>query len=152
MAYTITLKGTPIKHEAKADAGDIYPGFLCERTATGVKKHATLGGNAYPMFALEDDHKGNDVADVYIISNDVFLGVFPPGSEVSALLADGENATAFTSFLESHGDGYLQVIDADTSVGLVKTNSIVAVALESVDLSGSLGGTLAQCRIKVMIV
>jgi hypothetical protein len=153
MSYnTITLKGDPIKHEATADAGDIYPGYLCELTATGVKKHATLAGNAYPMFALEDDHQGNDVTDVYTISNVVSLGVFPPGSEVYALLADGENATAFTSFLESHGDGELQVIDTDASVGLVKTNSIVAVALESLDLSGSLGTTLASRRIKVMIV
>jgi len=72
-----------------------------------------------------------------------------PGAEIYALLKNGENA-AIGVFLESAGDGTLQVLDADASVGLVKTNSIVGVALEAVDMSGS-SGVDPSGRIKVRI-
>jgi len=151
MAYnTITLKGTPIVHEAVAAAG-LTPGHLCEFTSAGtVQKHATLGGNAYPMFALENDHEGEDNDHAYVAAEQVQLGVFTAGSEVWALLANGETAV-IGSYLESAGGGTLQVLDADASVGLVKTNSIIGVARTAVDMSGS-SGVDPSPRIRVMII
>lgn len=134
---TIIVKGPWERDEDLADAA-ITPGHLCETTTTGVKKHATLGGNAEKMFAIEDDHQGNDISDAYVAANRVQLAICSPGAVVYALLKDGENA-ARGNFLESAGDGTLQVLDADASVALVKTNSIVGVALEAVDMSGSAG-------------
>lgn len=152
MAYkTISLIGPARQREFKAAAA-ITPGHLVEVHSTAGKcaVHSTAGGTAVPMFALEDEAQGNDIDTAYTTDNEVRCGVFGPGDEVYALLFNGENATV-GSFLESQGDGTLRTIDVDSSVGLVGVQSIVGVALETVDMSGS-SGVDPSGRIRIMIM
>lgn len=150
-AKTITLKGTPVREELVA-AGTITPGFLCERTSSGtVQAHSTAGGNCSAMFALEDDLQGNGITDDYSAADLVQLGNYRNGDWVYALLANGENASN-GDFLESQGDGYLRVVDADASVGAIAVKSVVAQAMEAVDLSDSSGADPSTYRIKVKVI
>lgn len=150
MAYnTIRIWGDPKLVELTCDAA-ITPGMLCERTTTGAKKHATAGGSCQRIFAIEDENQGNEISDDYSTSGRGFFVVCAPGDEVYALLADGENA-AIGSKLESNGDGYLRVVDADASVGDIIPGSIVGVALEALDMSGSSGADPSSQRIRIEI-
>lgn len=150
MANTITLKGDPARLERVAAAA-ITPGFLIEFTsADKLQAHSTAGGSAITMFALEDENQGNEITDAYAADDQCLAAIFGPGDEVYALLANGESA-AIGNMLESNGDGYLRVVDADTSVGTIGVQSIVGVALEAVDMSGSSGADPSG-RIKVVII
>jgi len=134
---TITVSGDPVRREYIAE-GAVTPGHLCELVSTGIKSHATAGGRAAAIFALEDDLQGNEIGTAYTDNNQVQTGHFKPGDRVYALLANGENASV-GSWLESAGDGTLRVVDADSSVGLVVTGSVIGFATEAVDMSGSSG-------------
>lgn len=150
---TILLKGDPIAKEADATEA-ITPGDLVERYnnsgSVGLRKHSTAGGNAGRLFAKENDIAGDDLNDDYASGEVVQFWACRPGDEVYAWLADGENAS-IGSFLESNGDGTLKVADEDgDSAGLERTQSIVAIALENVNLSASSNTT--DGRIKVEVV
>jgi len=152
MAYkTITLKGDPVRFE-RAAAAAITPGFLIELTsADTVQAHATAGGTAATVFALEDENQGKEIADAYTLANVVLAAVFKPGDEVLGLLADGENA-AIGSFLESNGDGYLRVVDTDVSAGDIGVQSVVGVSLQTLDFSGSSGVDPTSQRLRVLVI
>lgn len=151
MANTITLKGDPVQEEFVAAAA-FTPGFLLEIASTGkVQKHSTGGGSAYPLFALEDENQGKEISDAYTTDNVALCGWFRKGDKVNALLANGENAS-IGSLLESNGDGYLRVVDADVSVGDIAVHSVVAVARVALDMSGSSGVDPASQRIAVTII
>jgi hypothetical protein len=151
MAFkTITLKGDPVRLE-RAAAAAITPGMLIELTsADALQAHGTAGGSAATIFALEDENQGKEIGDAYSTDNQVLAAVFGPGDEVYGMLADGENA-AIGALLESNGDGYLRVVDADASVGDIGVQSIVGVALTAVDMSGSSGADPSG-RIHVLVV
>ena len=147
---TIILKGHGVRNEAKANA-TITPGHLVELMSTGkVRAHATAGGSAEKAFAVEDDLRGNDIADNYSANNIVQYNIMSPGDEVYALLANGETAV-IGSKLESNGDGTMRVVDADTSAGTIGVQSIIGVALEAVDMSDSSGADPSG-RIKMRIM
>lgn len=139
MAYrTITLMGDPVVKEYTGAAA-ITPGYLAEIDSNGeVQAHSTAGGSAQRRFALEDENQGKGISDDYAADTIVKCGVFKPGDEVYAKLADGETAV-IGSKLESAGDGTLRVVDADASVGDIGVQSIVGEACEAVDMSGSSG-------------
>jgi hypothetical protein len=129
----------------------ITPGMLCELYSTSgyCRKHATSGGNAVPIFALEDELQGKGITDAYAAGDKVQLWVAQRGEEVNALLADGENV-AIGDFLVSNGDGYLKKYAFDSAE---KEDLIVAQALEAIDRSSSSGGdTNVTGRIRVMVV
>lgn len=151
MAYnTITIKGDPLRIELVAAAA-ITPGHLCYINSAGkLAVHATAGGTAATIFAIEDDLQGNEIGDAYTANNQAFAGAFTTGMEVYAILANGENA-AIGSYLESYGDGTLRVVDADASVGQIGIQSVVGVALEAVDMSGS-SGVDPSGRIRIMVI
>lgn len=150
MAYKkIAIMGTPVIKEYKADAA-ITPGHLCEVTSTGCRVHATPGGTAQKMFALEDSLQGNEIGDDYSTADMCQTGIFRPGNEVNAILYDGETAVV-GDFLESQGDGTLRVVDTDASAADIGVQSIVGIALEAVDMSGSAGADPSpRIRIEVM--
>ena len=152
MAYrTITLMGDPVRKESTAAAA-ITPGMLIERTsADKVQAHSSAGQNAEKMFALEDDLQGNEIGTAYSADNIVQIGFFKPGDEVYALLADGENA-AIGDYLESNGSGYMRVYAASSAGAVEYPSSIVGVALEALDMSGSSGADPASQRIRIEIV
>jgi len=146
---SIVVQGEPKIKEALAVAA-ITPGMLCEYTpsAATIRKHATGGGCAYAMFALEDENRGKGVTDDYSSANIVRVGVFTPGDEVVGLLAAGETAVV-GSYFESNGDGYLRVVDTDASWGAVSVHSVIAQSREALDLASSHTGSH---HIKIMII
>ena len=148
MGRTIFLKAGrgegPIRKEALADAG-ITPGHLIERTATGVKVHATAGGVAPALFAVENALEGKQTDHAYVADERVQFEHYGPGDEISAILAQGETVT-IGSMLESAGDGTLQV-SAETASEI--PGSVVAQALEALDLSTS---SLSATALKVEII
>ena len=165
MAYkTITLLGDGVRKEAAA-SGAIFPGSLVMKSsATQFTVHATAGGSAQTMFAVEDDLQGKNIDTVYATTNRMLACIFRPGDEVLALLAEGETI-AIGDFLESSGDGYLRKHDATnlyesagapTNAAVLYTNGLVGVALEALDLaqSSAIEGpeTLAKSRLKIEIL
>ena len=146
---TIPVKWfTPVQEEYVANAG-ITPGHLVELMSTGkVRVHATAGGNAEKTFALENELEGQGINDAYAATDPVQVGIFRTGDVVLAMLVDDGTAATIGAYLESAGDGTLQVHVADTGdhssaeaggVTAVLPNQIVAIALEALDLSGSSG-------------
>lgn len=141
---TIKLKKYQDIIEEYAAASVITPGNLIELTSSGtVQNHSTEGGNALPMFALEDELQGRGIEDDYAAADKVQCWVAQPGEIVYARLLDGESV-APGDFLESSGYGTLKkhTANAVTSSAdeFTNTNCIVGVALESRELD-SLSGS-----------
>ena len=139
---TIKIKKyTNVIEEILSTAVAITPGMLLELDSTAgyVKAHATAGGNAIPMFALEDELQGKEITDQYAVSTLVQVWIPNRGDQVYAILADG-NEVEIGSFLESDGNGFLQLHSVDTASSQEAftsyTNQIVAVSLEHKDSSG----------------
>jgi len=163
MAYnTIKVKKYSDVIEEYEAAAAITPGMLVEATAGAatIRAHSTDGGNAIPMFALEDAMQGNGIDDDYAAADRVQVWIAGRGDMVNALLRDEENV-AIGDFLISDGVGRLREYTAeygDSSVDIAPLQ-IVAVALEAVDLSvlpegseSSAGGDYYNPRILVRIV
>lgn len=144
MPNTITIMGDPVRKESVA-AAVISPGSLIERaSATTVQVHSTSGGNAQKMFALEDELQGKEISDDYAAAARVLFGIFRPGDEVYARLADGQAASVGDP-LESNGDGTLKVHTPqtleDSNPGTNYVDGIVAYAKEALDLASSSGAS-----------
>lgn len=148
---TIALSPEPVVIQ-KAAAAAITPGMLIELTsADAFQAHSTAGGTAFPMFALEDELQGKAISVAYSAADLVTAGIFRKGDSVYGLLADGETAV-IGSKLESNGDGYLRVVDADVSVGDIGVQSVIGIAREALDMSGSSGADPSSQRIWITIV
>jgi len=147
----IILKGDPIYKERALEALDVYgvgeimPGMLIERTATGtVQPHSTSTGFAQKMFAVEDAlFEGRDIDTAYDVDGEVVrYAVCRPGDEVYALLAagTGNDTVDQDALLESNGDGYLKV----------GTTNPVARTLEDVDNDPGTGGAAVRIKVEVL--
>lgn len=150
---TILLKGNDVIYgEEVADAA-ITPGHLCERTATGVKVHATAGGDATRLFARENALVGNGITTAYASADNVYLMDVPPGSVVYGLVAAAASAIVKNDPLESAGDGTvrkhtaLSINEAGSATKSVYTKNIVGFAEEAVD--NHLGASATRIRIRV---
>jgi hypothetical protein len=139
-----------LQKEATANAA-ITPGHLVELMSTGkLRVHATAGGSAQRAFALEDELQGRPITTAYTAANKAQYGIFRAGDVVNAILYNGETAI-IGSFLESQGDGTLRVVDVDSAFTDISDHSIVGVALEAVDMSGSTGADpSARILIEIM--
>ena len=151
--------GAKIQEEITATAVAIKPGYLLEMaSATTGRTHSTAAGNVFPMFAVENELEGKAITADYAVSSKIQVWIPRRGDIVYAYLADGQNASA-GNFLESASGGTLQVHvdDPDTWTSASPSGpatipaSIVGVAMEAVDLSGSANLT-AIGRIKVRIL
>jgi len=159
---TIRLKNYSDVFEEYAAGAAIVPGSLVEltpATADTVRVHATAGGNAIPMFALEDELQGKGINDDYATGDRVQVWIPGRGDQVYALLKD-EQDIAIGDFMESAGLGQVQKHAADvgdSTVGGVQ-NAIIGVAIEKKELSSaegsesSAGGLYHNPRIKIRIV
>lgn len=147
---TVRREGPPARFEAKANAA-LSPGHLIEILSTGkVQKHGTEGGACEKAFALENENYGKGIETAYATDEQVVYEIFKPGDVVLAIIADGENVS-IGSKLESKGAGTLKVVAADTSAGTVKPSSIVGVALEAVNMSGSAGADPSPyCKVRIV--
>jgi len=164
MSNTIKLKKySDVIEEILSTAVAITPGMLLELNSTAgyVQAHSTAGGNALPMFAIEDGLQGKEITDQYAVSVQVQVWIPYRGDQVYAILADN-NEVEIGDFLESDGNGFLQLHAADAEDSKsellnVYPLQIVAVALEAVDtLNSSAESSAAPLvlakRIKVRIV
>ena len=158
MSYnTIKLKKYADVIEERVAAAVIYPGMLIEMDDAGeVQAHSNAGQTAEKMFALENELEGKSIDDTYAVDSQVQCWFAGRGDQVYAILADGEDI-AIGDFLESNGSGYLQEVVAESAGGTTYPDSVVAVALEAKDLSGSSGeessGALAyNKRIMVRVI
>ena len=105
---TIAVRVHTLVREEAIAGGTITPGMLCERNS--VDKfivHATAGGPAQTLFAVEDDLQGDTIDTNYATTGDntrVQANIFRAGDLVNALLANGENAAIgdFLHFLYFH--------------------------------------------------
>lgn len=105
--YTITLRG-PWQPIELPCGGNIWPGMLCKENSSGqAVVHATAGGFAEKIFALEDALQGLAPDTEYTtVGNMMPLGIFQSGALVNAMLYAGSNYTGGTQLI-SHGDGTL---------------------------------------------
>ena len=113
-----------------------------------LKKHATSGGNAQKMFALEQDYIGSvppavAVDKTYANRDAVPYIVASRGTEIFALLAASQNV-AYGDYLESNGDGTLKAIGI-SSAASAQNNRLVARALEASNV-----GTVARLIVEVL--
>lgn len=157
---TIFLKGQPEgkRREAVANAA-IKPGYLCEYMSSGnVRKHATAGGNAYSLFAGENELFGDDIDTSYATNDRALLWHATPGDEINALVAAAASAIVIGDLLDSAGDGTLRKYTAPSQAVAEggsasytiapKVLGPIAVAMEAVDNSGG----SSEARIRVMIL
>ena len=137
---TIQLKGNGIRNEALANTSGILPGHLIELMSTGkIRVHATAGGSAPERaFAVEDELQGGEIDTAYSSGAIVQYNIFNRGDEVYAWLLNGESVVIGDK-LESAGNGELRKVVADTSARTVAVQSIIGIALQAVDMSGSAG-------------
>ena len=150
-ARTIVLKGDPLQEERKASVA-ITPGMLCEIDSSGnVKPHATAGGDAYGLIAIENSLEGEEISDGYAIGDMVQLVTLRPGDEFYALVADTNNI-AIGDKLCSNGDGYFkEYTQAEVAssgwTGYIYPQAIQAVALEARNMTSSiLGAGYVRCK------
>lgn len=155
MPKKILLKesGAEVYGGAAADA-IITPGDLIEVSATGVIRHATAGGNAETMFAVNAADQNRDIDSDYAAGEDVPFVVAGRGSVINARVAAAAAAIDVGDSLESAGDGTLRkhtpmAIDEGGSAELtVNLNAIVAVAIEAVDNSGGASPVRIKARVR----
>lgn len=138
MPNTIILRGDNFTHREDRCNEAITPGHLLEFAANDrLQKHATSGGPAGRLIALEADYIGNSVTTAYASGDRVPYADCAPGTVVWAHLASGQNV-ARGAYLMSHGT----IAGALTSHS--GTNVAVAQADEDKDASSGVaaGGTV----------
>lgn len=144
---TIFLKtgreGEPLPKEGKAAAA-ITPGQLIkyDSTAGQVIRHATAGGSAAKMFAIEDSLQGKQISDDYAQNSRVQFVHAGPGDEINAILATSQTI-AVGDYLESAGNGNLRKASGEESE---LPSSMIGIALEAVTTTSSVA------RIKIAIM
>ena len=115
--------------ELVCDTSDIEPGMLCELTSGGlVQPHATEGGRAERMVALEDALQGNTVDDDYEEGDIVMLSLAAQHGEYNMIITGGETISIGEELI-SAGDGKL--IARDNSTSGVTVQETIARALEA---------------------
>lgn len=140
--------------EAVADAA-LTPGELLEWSSDDqLKAHATAGGNALPMFCLEDPYNGVTTAaaiDTDYDSGELTRYMFgQTGDVVYAFLADGQTVIKGDA-LESDGAGALKkhtavtILEGGSSTLTAYAHGVVAFADEDLAASG------ARARIKARV-
>lgn len=138
----IIVEGESVRKEKTCSVA-VKPGHLLERVSDDtVKPHATTGGLAELLFAVENDLEGETIDDTYAISDIVQFNAVRPGDVVLVWIADGEDI-AIGDKLASNGDGDFKEHgdSGDESAGFL------LVALEAKDMSGSAGADPADRRI-----
>lgn len=139
---TVILKGDPIRKEAVAHE-ELTPGHLANFYTDGtLQKHATAGGNAQPMFVVEEDFVGDGIDTTYAAGDQVQYIVGRPGEEVYAWI-EASSTIKKGDPLESNGAGLLQkhtaqaVAEGGSASYTIYTDAIVAYAAEDVTTTGS---------------
>ena len=150
MPNVIVLKGDPLRREGLA-GGSVTPGDLASIDSNNkIVRHATAGGNALPLFAVEMDLIGSGIDDVYPSGATVKLVASRTGDGIYALLASGQNV-AVGAFLESAGNGALEAYTQQSGSNVFPA-AVVAIATEAVDNSSGGSAHNGAARIKVEVI
>lgn len=150
-AKTIFIKGNGVRKEALA-IGACKPGHLLVlNNASKVLVHATSGGPAAKLFAVEDDLQGNDIDEEYAIGVLVQYNIAQRGDEVWGFLKDGENI-AIGDYLQSGGNGELIKYVAGSALVVEYPESIIGTSLVALDMSGSSAVDPASQRIRLEVI
>jgi hypothetical protein len=147
MPNRIHSKGPFVHEEYTAGNALIKPGMLLDFNVAGsaVVPHAISGGEAEAMFAEEDALQGKTVDDLYANASIVSVIIPNKGSEIRALIKDGQDITPGDE-LQSNGDGTLiKRLDYDSGALTTTHTQTVAVAQEAAAPSGA--DALARVRI-----
>lgn len=121
--------------------GTITPGQLIKVNSDGqLVVHATAGGYAEKAFADEDPLQARTLDDDYAADDRVNYFLAEPTAVVYSWLEDGESVQS-GDLLESAGNGDLR----KRSSGIP-----VAIALDTLDLSGS--SNVAHGRLRVRVI
>ncbi len=137
---TIKLKKYSDVIEEFVAAGEIKPGMLVTLNADGkVIPHNLDGGNAIPMFALEDELQGKTIEDEYAIGDPVQVWVAGRGDIVYALANSGVTINV-GNFLVSAGDGTLKPAGSGTTLSVNVAVSGADVAFSALNLNLALTG------------
>lgn len=147
---TISIKiATAVVEERLANAA-LSPGHILELLSTDkVKKHATARGAVTPlMVAAEDENQGNGINDAYAAA-DVVRILFPRAGDVVNVLLQDDQTIVIGDKLCSAGDGTVKkftlvgdssaLLHDDAEAMAALGNSIIGIAREALDLSGSSG-------------
>lgn len=125
---TIKIKSLLNIQDEKVAAAGITPGHLIELTSAGkVQKHSTGGGQAFPMFALEDSYQGRGISDAYDATTykQVICWIPTRGDQVYAHISSTSEDIVIGDFLESAGDGTLRKYDIASSAGVVEGDAVI---------------------------
>jgi len=148
---TIILKNYLNVFMEKDVSEAMTPGMLVEYTTTAeeIKKHATADGAVAPiMFIIENALEGEGIDDAYADGDKARVWYPTRGDNVYALIEDGEDI-AVGDLLVSAGNGKLKEREG-ASDGEVP-RSVVAVALEALDLTSSSGAeTTYRCEVEIV--
>ena len=141
MSYNrIHNKGPYLQEEALA-GGAITPGHLIKLNSAGaVVVHSTSGGACAAAFAAEDALQGEIVTHAYASAERVTYILPGKGSVVNAMINSGADI-AIGDLLMSNGDG--------TLIERTGTNTVVGVATEACDLTGS-GAVDTLCAVRIV--
>lgn len=135
---TVILKGRGERVE-RVPAAAFTPGHLIEYTSDDkFQKHATAGGAAAPIFAVENEVFGKDLNAAYATTDMALAEHCYSGMEVNALVATAAPAIVIGDHLESAGDGTLRK---------VTTGIAIAIALEALT---NTSGSDARLRVAVL--
>ncbi len=146
---TIFLSGEPNRFEAEA-GGAITPGHLIEINSSGnVVVHNTAGGVCPAWVAMENDIGGDDIDHAYASGEIVLYNACRAGDEALLTVANGENI-AIGDRLQSNGNGEVQ--EAADETGSMIAGSMVAIALQAKDMSGSSAVDPSNARIRARII
>jgi hypothetical protein len=149
-ANTVKLKKYLDVNKEFVAGGTITPGMLLLLgSANTVIAHNVAGSTVAPrIFALEDELQGKGIADTYASGDPVQCWICVPGEEVYAILADNCNIVIGDK-LESNGDGTLREWTPLNSEAAGHEHSLVGIALEAVDTTGSPAATTSRLRILI---
>ena len=148
MANQIQLRGGFRKEEAVA-SGTVTPGMLLEMTsatADTVKAHASPGGYAERIVAVEDALQGGIVTDDYATTAHVTYHVMDAGAVANMLIAAGENIAKGDELI-SEGTGML--LENGSEGSGVTVYQVIGIAMEACDLSAS-GAVDTLCAVRLL--
>lgn len=140
---TICIKSKNSPKDEFIASGTITPGMMLEIDSNlKVKAHATAGGPATKLFAIEDENIGNGIADNYTATlPDVVRVVHArPGDWIYAIFDDDssqETPIVKGDYVVSSGDGRVRKFQGGESVWVnEQSNSIIGIAQESQSTAG----------------
>jgi hypothetical protein len=148
MAYrTITHRCATIVQDEIICSGTPSPGHLMEIYNNGgvktVRVHSLDSGDAMPMFCVEDELQGKDVADAYVAATICPVRTFRSGDLAVARVQTAQTLV-FGTKLESGGDGTLQAMDVEVPSYLSESSWIASAE----EVKVTLGTELVLVRIR----